>query len=153
MSNFVYLTNGDNFNINIEQFTNVIINSNPVATPFVQSNVPSISTPIVGSNLYASDYLNLVGNLKLKGSSIIDGNLIVNNNNGNQVIGINNNGDLMLKGGIIFSDNSNNIWRISTDVNNFLIQRSNEQGINITSKGVVTQAPVLNINTWSFPKF
>ena len=152
MSNFVYLTNGDNFNINIEKFTDVITNSNPVATPFIQSNVPSITTPIVGSNVYSSDYLNLVGNLKLKGSSIIDGNLIVNNN-GNQVIGINNNGDLMLKGGIVFSDNSNNIWRISADANNFLIQKSNEQGINITSKGVVTQAPVLNINTLSFTKF
>ena len=152
MSNFVYLTNGNNFNINIEKFTDVITNSNPVATPFIQSNVPSIITPIVGSNVYSSDYLNLVGNLKLKGSSIIDGNLIVNNN-GNQVIGINNNGDLMLKGGIVFSDNSNNIWRISADVNNFLIQKSNEQGINITSKGVVTQAPVLNINTLFFPKF
>ena len=152
MSNFVYLTNGDNFNINIEKFTDVITNSNPVATPFIQSNVPSIITPIVGSNVYSSDYLNLVGNLKLKGSSIIDGNLIVNNN-GNQVIGINNNGDLMLKGGIVFSDNSNNIWRISADANNFLIQKSNEQGINITSKGVVTQAPVLNINTLFFPKF
>jgi len=152
MSNFVYLTNGNNFNINIEKFTDVITNSNPVATPFIQSNVPSITTPIVGSNVYSSDYLNLVGNLKLKGSSIIDGNLIVNNN-GNQVIGINNNGDLMLKGGIVFSDNSNNIWRISADVNNFLIQKSNEQGINITSKGVVTQAPVLNINTLSFTKF
>ena len=125
---------------------------NPVATPFVQSNVSSITTPIVGTNAYSSDYLNLVGNLKLRGSSIVDGNLIINNN-GNQVAGISNNGDLMLRGGIIFGDNPNNVWRLSADGNNFLIQKSGEQGISITSKGIVTPAPTLNINSWTFPKF
>ena len=125
---------------------------NPVTTPFVQSNVSSITTPIVGSNAYSSDYLNLVGNLKLRGSSIVDGNLIVNNN-GTQVAGISNTGDLMLKGGIVFGDSASNAWRLSADGNNFLIQKSGEQGISITSKGVVTPAPVLNINSWTFPKF
>ena len=80
------------------------------------------------------------------------GNLIVNNN-GNPVAGISNTGDLMLKGGIVFGDSATNAWRLSADENNFLIQKSGEQGISITSKGVVTPAPVLNINTWTFPKF
>ena len=84
---------------------------------------------------------------------MIDGNLIVNNNSGNQVAGITNSGDLMLKGGIVFGDTANNAWRLSADGNNFLIQKSGEQGISITSKGVVTPSPVLNTNTWSFPKF
>ena len=81
---------------------------------------------------------------------MIDGNLIVNNN-GNQVAGISNNGDLMLKGSIVFGDNLNNAWKLSADGNNFHIQKSGEQGISITSKGVVTPAPTLN--TWTFPKF
>ena len=122
--------------------------SGPVATPFVQSTVVPIA--VAGTNTYSSDYLNLLGNLKLRGSSYIDGNLIVNNN-GTQVAGISNNGALMLKSEIIIGDNINNAWRLSTDGNNFLIQKSGEQGISITSKGVVT--PVLNINTWTFPKF
>jgi hypothetical protein len=83
---------------------------------------------------------------------MVDGNLIVNNN-GTQVAGITNNGDLMLKGGIVFGDSANNAWRFSADGNNFLIQKSGDQGISITSKGVVTTTPVLNINAWSFPKF
>lgn len=75
------------------------------------------------------------------------------NNNGTQVAGITNSGALMLKSEIIIGDNINNAWRLSTDGNNFLIQKSGEQGISITSKGVVTSAPVLNTNTWTFPKF
>ena len=124
--------------------------SGPVATPFVQSTVVPVPVPVPAP--YSSDYLNLVGNLKLRGSSYIDGNLIVNNN-GTQVAGISNTGDLMLKGGIVFGDSATNAWRLSADGNNFLIQKSGEQGISITSKGVVTPAPVLNINTWTFPKF
>ena len=84
---------------------------------------------------------------------MVDGNLIINNNNGNQVAGISNNGDLMLRGGIVFGDNPNNAWRLSADGNNFLVQKSGEQGISINSKGVVSTAPTLNTNSWSFPKF
>ena len=126
--------------------------SGPVASPFVQSTVSQLTTPVAGTNTYASDYLNLVGNLKLRGSSMVDGNLIVNNN-GTQVAGISNTGDLMLKGGIVFGDSASNAWRLSADGNNFLIQKSGEQGLSVTSKGVVTPSPTLNINAWTFPKF
>ena len=82
---------------------------------------------------------------------------VANQNTGgyfqNPVAGITNNGDLMLKGGIVFGDNVNSAWRLSADGSNFLIQKSGEQGLSITSKGVVTPAPTLNTNTWSFPKF
>ena len=124
----------------------------PVPVPAqVPAPVPAqVPAPVPVPAPYSSDYLNLVGNLKLKGSSYIDGNLIVNNN-GTQVAGISNTGDLMLKGGIVFGNSATNVWRLSADGNNFLIQKSGEQGISITSKGVVT--PVLNINTWTFPKF
>ena len=132
-----------NFTINV---------SVPVPVPVPVSVPAPAPAPVVGTNVYSSDYLNLVGNLKLRGSSYIDGNLIVNNN-GTQVAGISNTGDLMLKGGIVFGNSASNAWRLSADGNNFLIQKSGEQGISITSKGVITPAPVLNINTWTFPKF
>ena len=128
-----------------EKFDSISVNNNSNGFVVITLQPP---TPLP----YSSNYLNLVGDLKFKGNSFIDNNLQINNN-GNQVAGISNNGDLMLKGNIVFGDNINNAWKISADENNFHIQRSGEQGISITSKGVVTPAPVLNINSWTFPKF
>jgi hypothetical protein len=129
MSNFVYLATGEVLNIDIEKFSNT-------------TTTPS-----------SSNYLDLVGNLKLRGTSIVNGNLIINNNNDKQVAGISKDGDLMIKGSIIFGDDKNNAWKLSADGDNFLFQKSGGQGINITNKGVITTASVLNNNSWSFPNF
>ena len=140
---FTYFANGDS-KINIyENFEQSLVNK-------VSDNNITYPKINIDPTSYSSEYLNLVGGLKLQGNSTVNGKLVINNN-GKIVAGITEEGDMMLKGDLILGDNKDNLWRFSTDKDNFYIQKQGQDGFIINSSGEITKNTTKK-NTWSNPK-
>jgi hypothetical protein len=110
----------------------------------------------VASNNYSETYLELVGNLRLSGRSFVEGNSVVSgnffvNNQGKPVAAITDNGDLMIKGNIIFGDNPSNAMLLGASENNFYFQKIGDRGMMLNQSGM-QQGNKAILNDWRMPK-
>ena len=77
-------------------------------------------------------------------------NELIINNNGTPIANFKKNGDLLIKGNIIFGDSTSNAWVISPNNDTLSIQKSGNKGININTNGNITTSPILQ--SIVFPK-
>ncbi len=135
--------------------------------PAQQTLVPTITTPAAPvpqtrtriSERPNEDYLTLVGNLKLRGDSLVQGNsvvyggnFVVNNAQGNPVAAITNSGDLLLKGNVIFGTDPNSSYVLGAQNDKFAFQKYGQKGFSIDNNGNLVKSESLLMDNWRIPK-